>query len=162
MMNWYDEDPRRSREHHLWYGAEPDIDTAERACVARQRSPAGAHRWYMDAWQTCVQCRARFLFSTEEQRHWYERLRFHHLSYPVRCRHCRAVQRRGLWGRQQYAELKDRAIRRDAPDSLKIQLLASLEAWEAAEPLGRHAVQARAIFRRQIRRRRTQSATAPD
>jgi hypothetical protein len=140
-------------------GAEPDVDSAVRADVRRQNASLVGRDFYMDAWQTCTQCGEPYVFTTQEQRYWYEILRFYVWSYPVRCRRCRAVQRRAKRARQRYGDLREQAIRRDAPESLKREALAAIETWEAAgESLPGRTVQTRAILRRQIQRRRDAAA----
>src|SRR5262245_59246467 len=41
--------------------------------------------FYVDDARTCVQCGAEFVFSGEEQKFWYETLKFHFDSVAIRC-----------------------------------------------------------------------------
>jgi hypothetical protein len=52
---------------------------------------------YYDETRTCVDCGASFVFTKEEQRHWYEKLKFWVWSRPIRCDACNA-RRKGRHG----------------------------------------------------------------
>lgn len=56
--------------------------------------------WYEDKQVKCVDCSCQFIFTKEEQRHWYEELHFPIYAEAVRCQECRA-----------YARIKTRAER---------------------------------------------------
>ena len=43
---------------------------------------------YFDDTRTCEECGSLFVFTKEEQKHWYEELKFWVLSRPKRCREC--------------------------------------------------------------------------
>lgn len=45
---------------------------------------------YFNEERTCVACGARFVFTKEEQKHWYETLQFWVWSRPIRCEQCNA------------------------------------------------------------------------
>jgi hypothetical protein len=44
---------------------------------------------YFDKNFTCDNCRKPFVFSKEEQQHWYEKLKFVVYSVPKECKECR-------------------------------------------------------------------------
>ena len=46
--------------------------------------------WYEDTAVQCKECRRDFLFSKEEQRHWYEELKLPIYAAAVRCPECRS------------------------------------------------------------------------
>lgn len=48
---------------------------------------------YQDRNFTCRDCESSFVFSKEEQQHWYEELKFVVYSKPVRCPECRKKKR---------------------------------------------------------------------
>jgi hypothetical protein len=48
---------------------------------------------YFDTFIRCRDCASDFLFSSSEQRHWYEELRFLVQSRPIRCLDCRRRRR---------------------------------------------------------------------
>jgi tetratricopeptide (TPR) repeat protein len=51
--------------------------------------------FYIDQKRICVECHRPFVFSAEEQKHWYEDLQFHFDSVAIRCLDCRRKQRTG-------------------------------------------------------------------
>lgn len=48
---------------------------------------------YWDRNYTCQTCRSKFTFSKEEQKHWFESLRFVVFSKPKNCRSCQKEKR---------------------------------------------------------------------
>jgi len=50
--------------------------------------------WYEDQPQKCVDCGCDFVFSKEEQQHWYEILKIPIYAQATRCPKCRAARRR--------------------------------------------------------------------
>lgn len=51
------------------------------------------HLAYVDQHSVCRTCRKAFVFTKEEQKHWYEDLKFWVVSYAVRCCACRQALR---------------------------------------------------------------------
>lgn len=49
--------------------------------------------YFLDVARSCVQCGERFVFSAEEQKHWYETLHFRLDSTAIRCKPCRRRRR---------------------------------------------------------------------
>jgi uncharacterized Zn finger protein (UPF0148 family) len=49
--------------------------------------------WYVDKQVQCALCSREFVFSKEEQRHWYEELQFAIYVRAVHCPECRAEVR---------------------------------------------------------------------
>jgi Probable zinc-ribbon domain len=49
--------------------------------------------FYVDEEKICIQCGLRFMFAAEEQKFWYESLRFYGTSVAIRCPVCRRKQR---------------------------------------------------------------------
>lgn len=49
--------------------------------------------FYVDEKKTCLQCGQDFTFEAEEQKFWYERLKFYGTSVAIRCRECRRQRR---------------------------------------------------------------------
>jgi hypothetical protein len=49
--------------------------------------------FYVDVPRTCVECSQGFVFAAAEQKHWYESLKFHFDSVPIRCSSCRRKRR---------------------------------------------------------------------
>jgi gamma-glutamyl-gamma-aminobutyrate hydrolase PuuD len=50
-------------------------------------------QWHIGVILRCKKCRKTFEFTAEEQRHWYEKLRFWADSVPVECFECRGASR---------------------------------------------------------------------
>jgi hypothetical protein len=48
---------------------------------------------YFDISKICRNCKDSFVFSKEEQKHWYENLQFNSWSTPVKCLSCRRSER---------------------------------------------------------------------
>ncbi len=71
--------------------------------------------YYVDQEKVCVQCEQPFTFSAEEQKHWYETLRFWFDSVAIRCVSCRRRQR-NLKAMHNQASAARRALR-DDPDN---------------------------------------------
>lgn len=71
--------------------------------------------YFVDIPRVCVQCRAPFVFSAREQKHWYETLKFNFDSIATRCLDCRRKRRSDQALRRQLAEAKA-AARRHADD----------------------------------------------
>ena len=69
--------------------------------------------FYLDERRSCVQCLQPFTFRAQEQKYWYERLRFHFRSIPIRCPACRRKRRSEGALREQIA--RARAHVREAP-----------------------------------------------
>lgn len=59
---------------------------------------------YADSPRNCVECGAEFVFAAAEQLHWYETLRFHLASQPIRCAPCRKRRRSGTTVRARIGE----------------------------------------------------------
>ena len=64
--------------------------------------------FYVDDARVCVQCGCSFVFGAAEQKHWYETLKFHFDSVPIRCLACRRKRRSDGALRQQLADAKVR------------------------------------------------------
>lgn len=62
--------------------------------------------YYLDQQKTCIECQKDFIFSGQEQKYWYEDLQFDTASHPIRCPHCRHIQRVIKTLNQRIGELK--------------------------------------------------------
>jgi tetratricopeptide (TPR) repeat protein len=112
----------RPTEHHPLYGEIPLVEHRTRGSNGREyvwlqydpayepKLPKGAIRgdvsrqvycvahhvpkyFYVDEDRTCIQCKEPFVFRAEEQKYWYETLKFNFGSIAVRCRSCRRKKR---------------------------------------------------------------------
>ena len=91
---------------------------AVRGNVRSQSFCAACHvprYFFIDEDRTCVQCGRPFVFRAAEQKHWYERLKFHFSSAPVRCLGCRRARRSERALREEIAVAKA-AVRRSPAD----------------------------------------------
>lgn len=66
---------------------------------------------YFDSKRVCRRCRAYFIFFAEEQRYWYEELRFPLDADMVECACCRKHERKLKEARQEYEDLMTREER---------------------------------------------------
>ncbi len=71
--------------------------------------------FYVDIPRRCVECREPFVFSAKEQKHWFEALKFHFDSIPIRCVACRRKKRSDKALGLELSAAKRRL--RDAPES---------------------------------------------
>ena len=88
-------------------------NTAVIANTSRQKEPTVAVTHYYDVKRRCRDCGRLFIFFAEEQRHWYEVLRFGLDSDCVRCVACRKSEQQTAHLRQRYESHLDRSDRTD-------------------------------------------------
>ena len=79
-----------------------DFSTAVRANTDRQNCSICPRYWYVDAIFPCERCGAKFTFSADEQRVWYEEYGFWIDSLPKHCLACRRDLRSLKATRQEY------------------------------------------------------------
>jgi hypothetical protein len=79
-----------------------DHASAVRADTSRQNCSVCPRYWYVDATFRCGRCGAEFVFSTDEQRVWYEHYEFWIESLPRHCQTCRADLRQVKAARREY------------------------------------------------------------
>lgn len=123
----YVEHPRFGREPHItglnpkngrrgvwlhWRSPDSNVpDTAIAADLSKQVQSTVAVTHYFDAKRQCRDCGRMFLFFAEEQRYWYEELKFPLDSDCVRCVECRHSERQLANQRQRYESLLPRTDR---------------------------------------------------
>ncbi len=78
--------------------------------------------FYLDQERTCVQCGKAFVFSAEEQKYWYEILKFYFDSVVIRCPDCRRRRRSEKALRSQIAAARQGLEERPGDPALLIQL----------------------------------------
>ncbi len=93
--------------------------TAIKADTARQNSPTVPVTHYYDVERVCRKCQQPFIFFAEEQKHWYEMLRFRLAADCVRCPKCRKAEQALARHRATYERLSGTKVR-DWRDSLKM------------------------------------------
>ncbi len=80
-------------------------NTAIEADITKQ-APATIHiTHYFDTKRVCRKCGAHFIFFAEEQRYWYEKLRFPLESDLIDCINCRKHEQRLKQAKQEYERL---------------------------------------------------------
>lgn len=94
-------------------------NTAIVADVARQGTPTLHVTHYFDAKRVCRKCGQPFLFFAEEQKHWYEDLKFPLEADCLDCVPCRKDEQRVRAIRQKYDALLGQTARTDA-DTLEL------------------------------------------
>jgi hypothetical protein len=88
--------------------------TAVVADVSRQARATIPVTHYFDARRVCRKCERPFLFFAEEQKHWYEDLRFPLEADCLECPSCRKGEQRLRASRQKYEALLEKAARTPA------------------------------------------------
>jgi hypothetical protein len=92
---------------------------ALRGDVRKQEFCRMCHRpryYYVDEARSCAECGGEFTFKAAEQKHWYESLKFHFDSVPVRCLACRRKRRSERSLQQELGDAK--ALLKQTPDSV--------------------------------------------
>lgn len=120
----------------------------------------GPHYFYRDIQATCRACRADFIFSAGEQKHWFEELMLWNEIIPRECRDCR---RRKHHDRISHTRLAE-AIRRLKvdPDDEDAHLQAARATALLAERIGMPALERGVGFARRAARRRDLAARAKE
>lgn len=73
--------------------------------------------FYLDETRRCVQCGEDFVFTADEQKFWYENLKFNFHSTAIRCRDCRR-QRRSVKALQRSLEAAAAQLEQSGEDPL--------------------------------------------
>jgi hypothetical protein len=67
-----------------------DLSTAIRSAnVKEQNFSVFPRHWFIDAWFRCESCNEEFCWTAEEQRYWFDELKFNVASAPRHCKKCR-------------------------------------------------------------------------
>jgi hypothetical protein len=104
----------RDGKVYEWWQYDPDYQppmprSAVRGDVRKQAFCSACHLpkyFYLDEDRDCIQCGKRFTFRAEEQKYWYETLKFNFSSIPIRCVDCRRQRRSEHALREQIARAK--------------------------------------------------------
>src|SRR4051794_10797523 len=83
-----DSDPRKMPGHLFWGVRHLDYSTAVRADISQQNFSVCPRHWYIDAAFHCSRCDQSFVFTADEQKFWYEQLKFWIDSIPKECATC--------------------------------------------------------------------------
>jgi len=118
---------------HLFSGAQHlDYETAAKADISKQHYTVCPRHWYLDATFVCADCGREFVFTSKEQRFWYEDMRFWIESLPRRCAQCRKAERTRLELRKRYDALIGGALGQ-CPIETKMQVVEIINELELAE-----------------------------
>ncbi|MCC6644425.1 MAG: zinc-ribbon domain-containing protein [Polyangiaceae bacterium] len=82
--------------------------------------------YYVDQQRACVQCGLAFTFRAAEQKFWYETLKFHFDSVPIRCPTCRRSRRSDVACRVEVQEAKAAVARAPRDPALQLSLARAL------------------------------------
>ena len=126
-----DSDPRKMPSHLFWGTPHLDYSTAVRADVTQQNYCVCPRHWYIDAAFECSRCGQSFLFKADEQKFWYEELKFWIDSKPRECAKCRKELRALKALKQEYDREIASALGKRTSLEQKERLVALLEAIEA-------------------------------
>lgn len=121
-------DPRRMPRHFFFGVLRLDYATAVPADPSRQNLRTFPRHWYVDAAFGCRRCGRPFAFPADEQRFWYEQLRFYIDVVPVHCPGCRRARRALKAARQRYDRDAVGAARPDATADRKRAVVTAVDA----------------------------------
>ncbi len=146
-------DPKAMPAHLFWENRGLDFDSAIKAVISRQNFSVCPRHWYINATFTCSRCGTDFLFSAEEQRFWYEELRFYVDSCPRQCQQCRSDLRQLKALRQEYDRDIARAMGRASSPELKARLIAVIDTlMDGGIVLPDRAIESRSTLAKQLER----------
>lgn len=114
VVEWRDGIPHEVQEYDPLYKP-PMPRGAVRGDITRQDYCALCdvpRYYYVDGPRTCVQCGVPFVFRANEQKHWYETLRFNLRVEAVRCVSCRRQRRSDKALVETLAQAKEQARKR--------------------------------------------------
>jgi hypothetical protein len=66
--------------------------------------------WYQDQSKKCVDCGVEFVFSKEEQKHWFEELTIPIYAEANRCKDCRATVRKAKVAQKLHMEEMEKIV----------------------------------------------------
>lgn len=126
-----DSDPRKMPSHLFWGTRYLDYATAVRADIKQQNFSMCPRHWYIDAAFKCSRCGESFVFTADEQKFWYEELKFWIDSLPRECAQCRKELRALKALQQEYDRDIASAMSKSTSVDQKQRLVAVIEAIEA-------------------------------
>lgn len=126
-----DSDPRKMPGHLFWGVRHLDYSTAVRADISKQNFSVCPRHWYIDAAFNCSRCGESFVFTADEQKFWYEELKFWIDSIPRECAKCRKELRELKSLQQKYDRDIASTMGKSANVDKKERLVAVIEAIEA-------------------------------
>ncbi len=132
---------------HLFSGVRHlDYSTAIRADISQQNFSVCPRHWYIDAAFCCSRCGQGFVFRADEQKFWYEALKFWIDSIPRQCAKCRNELRHLKALQREYNRELKFSMRKNATIDQKERLVKIIKAIET----GGVMLTAKAIENRRI------------
>jgi hypothetical protein len=105
-----------------------DFSTAIRSeNVLEQYFSVVPRHWFIDAWFRCKQCNEEFCWAAQEQKHWFDELKFYVGVVPNRCKTCRQSIRQRKELRKQYDAEITAALRKSATSEMKKKMLGIID-----------------------------------
>jgi Probable zinc-ribbon domain len=157
--NFGDSDPRKMPGHLFGSDRHLDYSTAVRADISRQNFSVCPRHWYINAAFHCSRCGQPFVFTAEEQKFWYEELKFWIDSRPKECAKCRQELRAMKALQQEYDREIASALSKETSVDQKQRLVAVIEAIEAGGvTLAAKVVENRRVLLSQIQKSRRPGA----
>jgi hypothetical protein len=154
-----DSDPRKMPGHFFWGVRYLDYSTAVRADVSKQNFSVCPRHWYVNAAFHCSRCGQSFVFKADEQKFWYEELKFWVDSIPRECSKCRKELRELKALQQEYDRDIASTARKNTSIDEKERLVAVIEAIEAGGvTLAAKAIENRRLLLSQIKKSRRPGA----
>ena len=98
-------DAKEMPDHFFWNAIKIDYDTAIRAKIKKQNYSVCAREWYIDAHFECMKCGREYVWTTSEQKAWFEDFYFWVDSSPNNCKECRKEIRELKEARSQYDQI---------------------------------------------------------
>lgn len=114
--SWFEYDP--SFQPKLPSGAVRGDPSQQEYCTAHHVPKY----FYVNEHRTCVQCGEDFVFRAEEQKFWYETLKFNFGSVAIRCPSCRRKRRTEASLRQQIATVLEQLKTKPRDPHLLLEL----------------------------------------
>ena len=150
-----DSDPRKMPGHLFWGVRHLEYSTAVRANVSQQNCSICPRHWYVDAAFHCSRCGQSFVFTADEQKYWYEQLKFWIDSIPMECGKCRKELRELRALQQEYDRDIASAMSKSTSVDQKERLAAVIEAIETGGvTLAAKVIENRRILLSQIQKSR--------
>ena len=126
-----DSDPRKMPRQLFGNSRHLDYATAVRANISQQNFSVCPRHWYVDAELRCSRCDQSFVFSADEQKFWYEDLKFWIDSRPRECVKCRKDLRELKALQQEYDHGIASAMSKGTSVEQKERLVVVINAIEA-------------------------------
>ena len=159
MMDIFGESDPRKLGYRFWGARHVDYSTAVRAEVSKQNYTVCPLYWYIDATFQCSRCSETFVFAADEQKFWYEELKFWIDSIPSKCAKCRKELRDLNDLQQEYDRDIAATLSKSASVDRKERLIAIVDAIEAGGvTLAAKAIENRRILTSQIEKSRRTGA----